>query len=194
VRQRTGTAATLRLRNAGVVATQRFGPAASHRRRLDDGTRVEITRLEPETERSPTMKPDPSSLLRNTLRADAAVCALAGIDLLAFSGMAADLLGIPRGATLPIIGSGLLAYAAYLIAASRREPLSLTEAWAFATGDLLWIAGSAALIAFGPLSTSGKWLVGAVAVVVLAFAELKMLGIRRIRQAHPRLAFRHEAA
>ena len=140
------------------------------------------------------MKTNPSSLLRNTLRADAAVCAVAGIDLVAFSGMAADLLGIARGATLPIVGVGLIAYAAYLIVASRREPLSLTEAWAFATGDLLWIAASAALIAFGPLSASGKWMVGAVAVVVLAFAEFKMLGIRRIRQAQPRLTLRHEAA
>ena len=61
-------------------------------------------------------------------------------------------------------------------------------------GDLLWIASSAALIAFGPLSAGGKWMVGAVAVVVLAFAELKMLGIRRIRQAQPRLTLRHEAA
>jgi hypothetical protein len=140
------------------------------------------------------VKTNPSSLLRNTLRADAAVCAVAGIDLLAFSGMAADLLGLQRGATLPIVGVGLLAYAAYLVVASRREPLSLTEAWAFATADLLWIAGSAAIVAFGPLSSTGNWLVGAVAIVVLAFAELKMLGIRRIRQAHPRLALRHEAA
>ena len=140
------------------------------------------------------MKPDPSSLLRNTLRADAAVCAVAGLDLVAFSGMAADLLGVERGATLPILGLGLVAYAAYLLVASRREPLSLTEAWAFATGDLVWVAASAALIAFGPVSANGKWIVGAVAVVVLAFAELKMLGIRRIRRATPRLTLRHEAA
>jgi hypothetical protein len=29
---------------------------------------------------------------------------------------------------------------------------------------------------------------------VLAFAELKMMGIRRIRRAAPRLALRHQAA
>ena len=88
------------------------------------------------------MKSTASSLLRNTLRADAAVCAVAGIDLVAFSGMAADLLGLQPGPTLPIVGVGLLAYAAYLVVASRREPLSLTEAWAFATADLLWIAAA----------------------------------------------------
>ena len=140
------------------------------------------------------MKQNPSSLLRNTLRADAVVCAVAGVDLVAFPGMVSDMLGIARGATVPTIGLGLLALAAYLFVASRREPISLTEAWAFATGDLVWVAASAALIAFGPLSANGKWIVGAVAVVVLAFAELKMLGIRRIRRATPRLALRHEAA
>jgi hypothetical protein len=140
------------------------------------------------------MKSTTSSLLRNTLRADAAVCAVAGIDLVAFSGMAADLLGLQPGPTLAMVGVGLLAYAAYLVVASRREPLSLTEAWAFATGDLLWIAGSAALIAFGPLSSTGNWIVGAVAAVTLAFAELKMLGIRCIRQFQPQLALRHKVA
>ena len=140
------------------------------------------------------MKLNPSSLLRNTLRADAVVCAVAGVDLFAFSGMVSDLLGIARGAIVPIVGLGLLAYAAYLFVASRRDPLSLSEAWTFAFGDLVWIAASAALIAFGPISANGKWIVGAVAVVVLAFAELKMLGIRRIRRAAPRLALRHEAA
>lgn len=140
------------------------------------------------------MTSNPSSLLRNTLRADAAVCAIAGIDLLAFSGLAAELLGVRAGAALPALGVGLLAYAGYLVIASRRDPLSLSEAWSFAMGDLIWVAGSAALIAFGPLSGNGNWIVGAVAVVVLAFAELKMLGIRRIRRAAPRLALRHEAA
>jgi hypothetical protein len=140
------------------------------------------------------MRSNASSLLRNTLRADAVVGAVAGVDLIAFSGMAADLLGLPRGAGLPIAGIGLLAYAAWLFVASRRDPLSLSEAWAFVTADLLWIAGSAALIAFGPLAPTGKWVVGVAALAVLAFAELKMLGIRRIRQAQPRLALRHEAA
>ena len=136
-----------------------------------------------------------SSLLRNTLRADAVICATGGIDLLTFPGMAADLLGVRDGAVLPVLGIGLIAYAAYLLVASRREPLSLNEAWAFAMADLVWIAGSAALIAFGTLSATGNWTIGAAAVVVLALAELKMLGIRRIRRAAaPRLALRHEAA
>jgi hypothetical protein len=135
-----------------------------------------------------------SSLLRNTLRADAVVCAVTGVDLLAFSGFISELLGLRQAGSLLVVGAGLLAYAAYLFAASRREPLSLTEAWAFAVADLAWVAGSAALIAFGPLSVTGNWIVGAVAAVVLSLAELKMLGIRRIRGASSRLSLRREAA
>ena len=55
-------------------------------------------------------------------------------------------------------------------------------------------ATASAVIAFGSMPANGKWMVGVVAVVVLAFAELKMLGIRRIRRAGPRLTLRHEAA
>jgi hypothetical protein len=135
-----------------------------------------------------------SSLLRNTLRADAAICAVVGVDLLAFSGLAGELLGLRQTGIPAVIGAALLAYAVFLFTTSRREPLSLQVAWALATADLAWVAGSAALIAFGPLSPTGNWIVGAVAVVTLAMAELKMLGIRRIRRAAPRLALRHEAA
>ena len=140
------------------------------------------------------MQPTTGSLLRNTLRADAVICALGGIDLLAFSGLAAELLGLRSGGILPFVGAGLLAYAAYLVVTSRRDPLSLQVAWALAMADLVWVAGSAALIAFGPLSATGNWIVGGVALVTLAMAELKMLGIRQIRRAQPRLALRHEAA
>jgi hypothetical protein len=128
---------------------------------------------------------DTGALLRNTLRVDAVFCAIGGVDLLAFSGIAGELLGLHRTGFLAVVGAGLLAYAALLTVASRREPLSMTTAWAFALADLAWVAASGALIAFGPPSTSGNWIVGAVAVVTLAMAELKMLGIRRIRRAAP---------
>jgi hypothetical protein len=140
------------------------------------------------------MQPSSSSLLRNTLRADAVFCAVGAVDLLLFSGFVAALLGLGDAGPLLFVGAGLLAYAAYLFVASRREPLSLTEAWAFAMADLAWVAGSAALIAFGPLSATGNWVIGVVAAVVLALAELKMLGIRRIRRAQPRPSLRHVAA
>jgi hypothetical protein len=140
------------------------------------------------------MSSNPSTLLRNVLRADAVVCAIGGVDLVAFSSPIASLLGMSEATPLPVIGVVLAVYGVYLWIASRRDPLSLNEAWAFAMGDLVWVAASAALIAFGPLSANGNWIVGIVALVTLAVAELKLLGIRRIRRAQPRLALRHEAA
>jgi hypothetical protein len=136
----------------------------------------------------------PSSLLRNTLRADAVFCALAGVDLVLFSRSVADFLGVADGYGLAFLGVGLLGYAAYLFVASRREPLSFTEAWTFVAADFVWIAGSALLIAFGPLSATGRWIVGIAAVAVLALAEAKMFGIKRLRSSGAALALRHEAA
>jgi len=135
-----------------------------------------------------------SSLLRNTLRVDAAFCALGGADLLLFTRPLAELLGGAQTGILTVLGAGLLAYAAYLFVASRRDPLSITEAWSFVAADFAWIAASAAVVVFGPLSTPGNWIVGAAAVAVLALAEAKIFGVRRIRRGATRLSLRHEAA
>ena len=135
-----------------------------------------------------------SSLLRNTLRADAIFCALAGVDLILFSRTVAELLGIRQSGGLVFLGLGLLGYGAYLFVASRRQPLSFAEAWTFVAADFVWIAGSVLLIAIGPLSTTGNWIVGAVAVAVLALAEGKLFGIRRVRRSSSGLSLRHEAA
>jgi hypothetical protein len=135
-----------------------------------------------------------SSLLRNTLRIDAAVCALGGVDLLFFPGPVASLLGLASGSGLMFLGAGLLAYAAFLAVAARREPLSFVEAWTFVAADFAWIVGSAVVIAVAPLTVTGKWLVGAVAAAVFVLAECKLFGIRRVRRGAPRLALHREAA
>ena len=135
-----------------------------------------------------------SALLRTTLRADAIFCALAGVDLVLFSGTVAELLGIRQSGGLVFLGVALLGYGAYLFVASRRQSLSFAEAWTFVAADFAWIAGSALLIAVGPLSTTGNWIVGAVAVAVLALAEGKLFGMRRIRRGTTDLSLRHEAA
>ena len=96
--------------------------------------------------------------------------------------------------TLPIVGIGLVAYAAYLVVASRREPLSLYEAWAFATADLLWVAGSAALITSvrSARTATGSW-------ARSPWSRSRSLSSRCSASAgsgrpSPGLALRHEAA
>jgi hypothetical protein len=48
--------------------------------------------------------------------------------------------------------------------------------------DLVWVLGSGLLLFVVPFSTSGKWLVGIIAELVLAFAALQWFGIRRVRE------------
>ncbi|MDX1383824.1 MAG: hypothetical protein R3190_09300 [Thermoanaerobaculia bacterium] len=138
------------------------------------------------------MTQDRTKLLRYALRADAVFCALAAVDALLFSERIAELLGIAEPRIVSALGVGLLAWAVHLVVASRRDTLSLKEAWYFVGGGLLWIVGSVGLILAGPFSTQGNWLVGLVAVAVLAFTEAQYLGIRRLRDETPTLV-RHAA-
>ena len=50
--------------------------------------------------------------------------------------------------------------------------------------DLAWVIGSYPLLFVVPFSTTGKWIVGIVAEVVLLFALMQWLGIRRIRKGN----------
>lgn len=48
--------------------------------------------------------------------------------------------------------------------------------------DAVWVEGSYGLILVVPFSVGGKWLVALLAELVLAFAILQWLGIRKIRK------------
>jgi hypothetical protein len=48
--------------------------------------------------------------------------------------------------------------------------------------DLAWVLASSVLIFIVPFSTEGKWVVGVVAELVLVFAVLQFVGIRRIEK------------
>ena len=48
--------------------------------------------------------------------------------------------------------------------------------------DLSWVVGSYLLPFVAPFSSSGRWIVAIVAELVLAFAILQWLGIRKIRK------------
>jgi hypothetical protein len=50
--------------------------------------------------------------------------------------------------------------------------------------DAAWVIGSYPLLFVVPFSTSGKWIVGIVAEVVMVVALMQWLGIRRIRKGN----------
>jgi ABC-type dipeptide/oligopeptide/nickel transport system permease subunit len=74
-------------------------------------------------------------------------------------------------------------YALVLFFNARRPQIKITDAWIAVVMDAVWVVGSYLLIFLVPFSLGGKWVVALVAELVLAFAILQWLGIRRIRKS-----------
>jgi ABC-type multidrug transport system permease subunit len=73
-------------------------------------------------------------------------------------------------------------FAAILVVFARKKPIKLLDGWIAVVLDAAWVIGSYPLLFVVPFSTSGKWVVGIVAEVVMVFALVQWLGIRRVRK------------
>lgn len=79
-----------------------------------------------------------------------------------------------------MVGALLVVYAAALLYNGARATISRPEAVAAVVLNAGWVAGSAALILAGPLTTLGNLAVAAVAAAVLLFAVLEVVGLVRV--------------
>jgi uncharacterized membrane protein HdeD (DUF308 family) len=122
-------------------------------------------------------------LLKKALTGNALFSVTSGVAILFANRWLVRFLGLPEKVSLVIVGVSLIVYAAILWFNARRPKVKITDAWVAVAMDLLWVAGSYALIFVVPFSTGGKWTVALVAELVLAFAILQWLGIRRIRKS-----------
>lgn len=122
-------------------------------------------------------------LLRRALYANAGFSALSGLVLFVDAAPLAALIG---GAVPPlfleILGVVLVGYAGALILSGRRTPIRRYEAWTAIALDAGWVAISAVVIAAFPqyLSAAGIALIAGVALVVLGFAVVQAMGLRRV--------------
>lgn len=73
-------------------------------------------------------------------------------------------------------------YAVLLWLNARRPTIKVTDAW-IAVIMAVWVVGSYVLIVVIPFSVGGKWAIALVAELVMAFAILQWLGIRRIQKS-----------
>jgi hypothetical protein len=66
--------------------------------------------------------------------------------------------------------------------AARSEPVNTGIARFAVYADLAWVVGSAVLIFANlvPFTTAGKWTIAIIADVVLVFAILQYVGLRRV--------------
>jgi hypothetical protein len=123
------------------------------------------------------------ALLKKALMGNALFSILSGVAIVIANRWLVRFLGLPENVSLVILGVGLIAYAATLLLNARRPAIKITDAWVAVIMDLVWVVGSYVLILVVPFSTGGKWVIASVAELVLAFAVLQWLGIRRIRSS-----------
>ncbi len=123
---------------------------------------------------------DRQSLLRRALLADGVVSGTMGVLLALAADPLNDLLDLPT-LLLQLAGLSLLPYAAALIYLATRPTIHRRAAWCVIGLNLLWAAESLILLVAGWVdpTTLGIVFVTGQALVVVAFAELHYLGLRR---------------
>ena len=122
-------------------------------------------------------------LLKKALASNAVFSVVSGVVILSANRWLVKFLGLPEKVSLAILGVSLIVYAAILWFNARRPKIKITDAWVAVIMDVIWVVGSYALIFVVPFSVGGKWVVALVAELVLAFAILQWLGIRRVRES-----------
>ena len=126
---------------------------------------------------------EPACFLRKALMGNALFSTLSGLTILLAQGWVLRILGLASNVNLLILGVGLIVFAITLVVNARKQQVKKSDAWIAVWMDVAWVFGSYILIFIVPFSTEGKWVVGVVAELVLVFAVVQFVGIRRIQKS-----------
>lgn len=128
-----------------------------------------------------------SSLLKNALFANSAFCFTSGLAFVLFSGAVASFLGLSAPRIVLILGAVLMLYGVEVFYFARKEQISRAFATFVIGADIAWVLASAMLV-FTKLvafTTAGTWAIALVADIVLVFAIVQTVGLRRLaKQNH----------
>jgi hypothetical protein len=119
-------------------------------------------------------------LLKKALTGNAVFSVISGVAILFADRWVVKFLGLPDQVSLALLGISLIIYAVLLWLSARKTKIKITGAWVAIVMDVVWVVGSYALIVVVPFSVWGKWVVALVAELVLAFAVLQWMGVRRV--------------
>ena len=119
-------------------------------------------------------------LLKKALTGNAVFSVVSGVAILFANRWLVKFLGLPDNVSLALLGISLVVYALLLWLNAQKAKIKITGAWVAIVMDVVWVIGSYALIVVVPFSVGGKWVVALVAELVLAFAVLQWMGVRRI--------------
>ena len=128
------------------------------------------------------MSTNNSSLLRNALYGNSIFSFTSGLAFVLFSNAIATFLGLSASWVILALGAGLLLYGWQIYTAARAESINTGFAQFAVYADLAWVLGSAVLIFtnFVAFTTPGKWGIAIIADIVLVFAILQYVGLRRM--------------
>ena len=119
-------------------------------------------------------------LLKKALTGNALFSVISGVAILIANRWLVKFLGLPDKVSLVLLGISLIIYSVLLWLNARKAKIIITGAWVAIVMDVVWVVGSYALIVVVPFSVGGKWVVAVVAELVLAFAVLQWMGVRRV--------------
>lgn len=128
------------------------------------------------------MSTNNSSLLKNVLFGNSVFSFISGLAFAFFSKTIANFLGLSTSWVILALGVGLILYGLQIYSAARANPINADVARFAVYADGAWVLGSAVLI-FANLvdfTASGKWAIAIVADIVLVFAILQFVGLRRL--------------
>ncbi|MGH1366762.1 MAG: hypothetical protein ACRBF0_24600 [Calditrichia bacterium] len=110
--------------------------------------------------------------LRNVLKTNAGFSLMSGLAMTFMAEQVAGWLGIAPHIAVPIVGIGLILFAASVYFTATRDPLPAGQVKFIIIQDWLWVAGSALVILLNPFgfSSAGLWITGIVALIVMMFA------------------------
>lgn len=121
-------------------------------------------------------------LLKKALTGNAVFSIVSGVAILFANRWLVKFLGLPEKVSLATLGISLIVFAGLLWLNARRSRIKISDAWVAVIMDSAWVVGSYTLIFVVPFSAGGKWIVALVAELVLAFAIVQWMGIRKIRK------------
>lgn len=126
--------------------------------------------------------------LRTVLLVDAVTCLAAGASMTFGASALSTLLTLPRGLLLEA-GIVLFPVAAFMAMVATRARLSALLVWIVIAGNLLWVAGSIAVLASGEFapSTLGSVFVVIQAAAVAVLTALEIRGVLRLAGSEGRL-------
>jgi hypothetical protein len=124
-----------------------------------------------------------TTFLRRSLQLDGTSSGLCGVLLLVAARPVADLIGLPSAGVTRAIGAFLVVFAAALLWNARRVTPDRQQALTTVALNVAWIVASAAVIVIGSLTAIGNVAVALIALAVVGFTMLEIVGLRRMRTA-----------